>query len=285
MHQITELINADWLIHRETLLNSLPIFLHVMNGGKLDLTALLDSSKSYVVQHDNINVVNSYSLDDSNIPDNSVAVIPLEGVIYPGKSQRLVRDIQIAEMNPQISAIMLLINSPGGTVFYTDIAALKIQTSEKPVVAYVRNMAASGAMWLVSASKHIIASSSLDQFGSIGVKTSYQDLNDFLKEKLGITVYDIYASKSTLKDGAIRALLEGDDKPIVKRLDFINDIFHKTIRENLGIAEASDVFSGDMYFAADAISKGLCHDIMNLEEAINYTYKQGLAHQIKSQIY
>jgi len=284
--QITQLLNADWLIHNGTLINSFPLALHFLNGGRIDVSALLKTDKAYVVQAQNVSVVNRWSIDDPDIPENSVAVIPVSGVIVPWKSQEIVGFLDRAQSNPKINSILLLINSPGGTVFYTDITALKIKTSEKPVVAYVMNMAASGAMWLASATKRIIASSELDRFGSVGVKTSFQDINNFLKEKLNITVYELYASKSQFKDEEVRALLDGDKKPITERLDFINERFHAAIRENLGIADdQSDVFSGRMFFAQEAIEKGLCHDIMNLEEVIHYTYKQGLANSIKSQIY
>ena len=186
--------------------------------------------------------------------------------------------------NPRICAILLLVESPGGMVANIDLAANLVKNCPKPLYSYVSLMSASSAMWFVSGSKKIIASSPMDAFGSIGTKAKLFNIDGILK-KFGADIRDIYATKSTHKDFAIRELLDNNNEdPIRKDLDFINEIFHKTIQENMGISKSSDVFTADLYYAEEAINKKLCHEILSIEETIDSLHKEGLKHVIKSYV-
>ncbi|TSA24360.1 MAG: hypothetical protein D4R67_11995 [Bacteroidetes bacterium] len=282
IYRLFEILDAQWLIHRETALSYLPVLISFLNGGKIVLEAD-DIKKPYVFAQgqDPINPVSRYDLDSPDIPDNSIAVIPIQGAIVSWKSIELISNLQKAEANPQIISTVFLVNSPGGMVYYTDITADAIKSASKPTVAVIMNMAASAAMWLISAMDYRIATSSLDRVGSIGVRVSFTDFNGFLKEKLGITVYDIYASKSTKKDEEIRTLLEGDNSKVISGADFINEIFHQAIRENLSLKENPEVFTGALFYAKKAMELGLINAIGSISAAFEYTYKEGLAHKIK----
>jgi ClpP class serine protease len=70
---------------------------------------------------------------------------------------------------------------------------------------------------------------------------------------------------------------------IVDDLDFVNGIFHKTIQDNLGISADSEVFTGAIYNAAQAVDLKLINEINTLEYAIDYAYKQGLIHKARQQ--
>ena len=69
-------------------------------------------------------------------------------------------------------------------------------------------------------------------------------------ESMGMETKDIYATLSTEKNEQGRAAEAGDFAPIVSNLDFYNDLFHKTISENLGIALDTEnhVFKGRVFF-------------------------------------
>jgi ClpP class serine protease len=190
----------------------------------------------------------------------------------------------MASDNPNICAVVFLVNSPGGMVFYTDITAQTIKDLQKPSVSVIFNCAASAAMWLISATDYRIATSQMDRIGSIGVKTSVMDLTGLLKDKLGISVFEIYASLSTKKDFQYRELLKdpSNPQPIIDELDQTNAIFQQAIIDNLGISKDSEVFSGDIYGAKQAIQLGLINEINTMEYAIQYAYNLGLASVIKS---
>jgi protease-4 len=120
--------------------------------------------------------------------DNKILSIPVDGVIMGDKEQsgisdilggdaltygyEVKREIAIAAKDPEIKAIMLEIDSPGGTIFgahaITDAVEAYKHSTGKPVYAHVTGMAASGAYWAAtSADKIIVDYGSL--VGSIGV--------------------------------------------------------------------------------------------------------------------
>jgi len=108
------------------------------------------------------------------------------------------------------------------------------------------------------------------------------DFDGFRKEKLGITFHEIYATKSTEKNNQLRELLKGNDKPIVANLDYANEMFHKTIIQNMGIKPDSEVLSGATYYSEQAISLGLAHRIASFNDAVDTAYTKGQIHRLKS---
>jgi ClpP class serine protease len=292
MDRILELLSARWLIHRETALSYLPLFVAFLNGG-VDKLALLNQteeekkqSKPKAISFIGLaNVVSEWDLNDPNIPENSIAVIPIMGAVVPYKSRQLVETIRQAKANPNINAILFPVNSPGGTVFYTDILSAEIKNIGKPTVAAIMNMSASAAMWMISAMDYRIATSPMDWVGSIGTMVSITDMQVMLKDKLGINIIDIYATKSTRKNEMIRVLREDptNTQLITEDLDFVNGIFHKAIQDNLCIAADSEVFTGAIYNAEQAITHKLINEINTLDNAIEKAYNLGLIQKAKQQ--
>jgi ClpP class serine protease len=113
-------------------------------------------------------------------PDG-VAVIPIEGVIFPRASlfaaisggvsaDELAQDLATALDDPGVSGILLSVDSPGGDVNgVAEVAAMiRDGTARKPIVAYVRDLGASAAYWLAAAADEVaVASTAL--VGSIGI--------------------------------------------------------------------------------------------------------------------
>ena len=289
IERILELLEAKWLIHRETAISYLPMLLAFVNGQKIAWSPEEEAenkkrstAKVLSFGRSVMDVAGEYSLDDPMIPSNSVAVIPISGTILAWKSQILIENVRKAQANDKIISILFPVNSPGGMVFMTDIAAQTIKETDKPCVAMIMNMACSGAMWLISAMDYRIATSPMDFVGSIGVMTSWTDFSDLFEKKLGISVKEIYATLSTRKNEFTRALKEGNTAPIVADLDFVNQIFHKTIMNNLGIPQDSEVFTGATYNAQQGITMGLINEVGTMDYALEYAYKQGLSNKIKS---
>jgi len=182
--RLIEYANSRWLIHNDTLLSFLPLFLSFVNGAKFSALDFAQDQKvntCFAVSPENRhqtllahsspqgNLVVQRSITDESIPENSIAVIPIVGVLTTEKTQSIGNMVLQAQDNPQISSILFLVNSPGGMVNFIDITANTIKDCRIPSVAFVTGVAASAAMWLISPVKDIIASSPLDIFGSIGV--------------------------------------------------------------------------------------------------------------------
>jgi len=280
------MVSGRWLVHRDTAVSYLPMLIAFLNGSE-NIASIMTKEEADKLSKPRILAIGTqpgklvqYDFGDPCIPDNSIAVIPIQGTILPWSSMRIYQAVQLAEDNENIISILFPTNSPGGMVNFTDILANEIKNCKKPTVAVVQNMSASAAMWLISAMDYRITTSPMDFIGSIGVFTSYTDMSVLLKEKLGISITDIYATKSTRKNEMTRLFLEGNTQPIIDDLDFVNEIFHATIQKNLGLKADSEVFTGAIFNAPQAIDLGLINEINTMDYAIEYVYNQGLTSKI-----
>jgi len=282
-----QILQAKWLLHADIIQSYVPIFISLLSGKSVNLDEFKDDKKAYATTV-GINTVSKWDLNDPNIAENSVAVIPVSGVITTWKSMDIENNFKMALANPNIIATLFITSTPGGMVVYTDILSNTIKNSSKPVVNYVIGMQASAGMWIMSGVTRTILSSPLDYIGSIGVYTSYPDFTKLL-DKLGINILDIYASKSTRKNEFSRAIqdvnktTEEKTAGIISDLDFTNDYFHQAISANLGIDLSSEVFTGAIYYAQQGIDLGLAHEINpSVEYALETAYNLGLTNQINS---
>lgn len=114
----------------------------------------------------------------------TVAVVRLTGVLMKGRSSiggtstiEARREIRTAAADPDVSAIMLAIDSPGGTVAGTFELAEEVRAARraKPVYAHVEDLCASAAFWVASQAERITANSPTALIGSIG---TYQVVYD-----------------------------------------------------------------------------------------------------------
>lgn len=227
-----------------------------------------------------INPVNGREHDTQNVPytKNGVYVLPVSGPIMknencgtPGTSN-MVASLQQAIADPNIEAIVLQIDSPGGTVDGTKIFADAIKQSTKPVVAYVDGLMASAAYWIGSSASSIIASTPIDIIGSIGTMVQWADFTEAYKQR-GIKVHEAYASDSVDKNKIFsNATITGNYTEIVtKVLDPINEQFLSAVKDNRSgkiDLNKENVLTGKTYMAKDALKNGLIDKIGTLDQAI-----------------
>jgi len=107
----------------------------------------------------------------------SVAVIPIIGTMMKGRSSmggtstvQTRRDLRQAANDPNVSGILLSIDSPGGTVAGTEELAAEVKATRrrKPVFAQVNDLSASAAYWVASQAGKVFANSATALIGSIG---------------------------------------------------------------------------------------------------------------------
>ncbi|MEK6934569.1 MAG: signal peptide peptidase SppA, partial [Nanoarchaeota archaeon] len=213
---------------------------------------------------------------------NKIAVIPIMGVITSGNgdgsffsqptlsSSTIVSFIEAANNDNNIKGIILNINSPGGAVVPSKEVVDSIKKVNKPVVALIRDVGASGAYWIASAADHIVADP-LSITGSIGVIGSYLEFSDLFGE-YGIKYQSIISGKDkdlgspyTNLTNEQRVLLEGKLAKIHKY--FIDDV-NKNRKKNL-----TPYATGLFYLGIEAKEIGLIDELGGKEEAINATLK------------
>ena len=123
-------------------------------------------------------------------PKNSkIAIINLHGMIDNQQSDDITQQLKMLKKDNSLKALILKINSPGGTVSASDqinnqIKKFKHQTN-LPVIAFMQSLAASGGYYSAVATDKIIAEPTAIT-GSIGVIMGYFVLQELLENKLGI---------------------------------------------------------------------------------------------------
>jgi len=203
-----------------------------------------------------------------------VAVIRLSGVIG-GQSSGLRRGLNFDTMAPllkkafsvpRIKAVMLVINSPGGSPVQSQLIAARIRQLAKekdvPVLAFCEDVAASGGYWLAAAGDEIYASSA-SVIGSIGVISAGFGFPEALS-KLGIErrVYTSGRSKSMLDPFRTE---NPDDVAWLKSLQSdIHEQFISYVRQRRGTrlnGDEDELFSGRFWTGRQAAELGLIDGI------------------------
>ena len=153
-------------------------------GGSIFWIILLTSLLIFIV------IPSIFSLFNGNKLGN-VALIPVSGVITGNGGKMIgaetvsavtmVDFIKEADENPAIKVIVLEINSPGGSAVASDEIGVAIKNAKKPVLAYIREVGASGGYWIASATDRIFVNR-MTITGSIGVISSYLEFSGLMEE-------------------------------------------------------------------------------------------------------
>ena len=207
-----------------------------------------------------------------------VAVIFAEGNIMDGESEdgviggtSLSRTIREAREDSTIKAVVLRVNSPGGSALASDIIWREVELTKqtKPVVVSMGNVAASGGYYISCAAHKIFAESSTIT-GSIGVFGIIPNMQGFFNNKLGIT-FDGAKTNEYADMMTISRALRDDEKAIIQTwIDEIYDTFKERVAEgrSMTIAEVDEVGKGRVWTGTDALDNGLIDEIGGLEDAI-----------------
>lgn len=209
---------------------------------------------------------------------NEIAVIVAEGDIIPGKAQdgaigsdTFAEELRKARTNDKVKAIVLRINSPGGSALASDVMwrEVRLASKEKPIIASMSNYAASGGYYLAMGCDTIVAEPNTVT-GSIGVFSILFDLSSFLDKKIGITFDEV-------KTGEVGDLvtftrpLTGMEKAIwQKKTDKIYEGFTTKAAEGrkMPVEKLRSVASGRVWSGTQAKEKGLVDVIGGFDDAV-----------------
>tara|TARA_Y100000310_G_scaffold344346_2_gene456609 strand:+ start:11920 stop:12819 length:900 start_codon:yes stop_codon:yes gene_type:complete len=229
-------------------------------------------------------LVTSYVLAyflDTEIGDK-IAIVPIKGTILGSDStsflttnavlsQDIVTLLKEAEKNNNVKGIVLAINSPGGTVLASKEIVEAIKGTEKPTVAWIREIGTSGAYWAASASDAIVADE-LSLTGSIGVISTLLEFSD-LFEEYGVTYEGLKTGKYKDIGSPYKKMTEEERVLLLKKLDLIHDYFVEDVSKNrnLPLREVEDFSNGIYYLGIEAKELGLVDYLGGKELAINIT--------------
>ncbi len=184
------------------------------------------------------------------IPRPTIGMIQLNDAIYHQSAQELIKQIIFAGQTPEIRSVVLVLNSPGGTVsdtesVYMELAKLR---QKKPVITVIESMAASGGYYLAAGTDYIFAkpSSSVGNIGVIGYLPSSPEI---MEETYSTGPYKLWGAPrdryvreiEMLKNGFLQAVLLGRGD----RLKIDNE----------------QILSGEIWAGSEAVRLGLVDEL------------------------
>jgi len=184
-------------------------------------------------------------------------------------------ELDKAENDPNIKAIILKVNCPGGEVVASEKLARKVKevSEKKPVVAYVETLGASGAYMAIAPANYIVAEKH-SIVGSIGVR---MDMFHYygLMEKIGVNATMIKAGKYKDIGSPYRPMTPEEKEYLEKMINETYMDFVEWVAENrnMTINETLKVADGKIYSGSDAKKAGLVDMIGTEEDALNITAK------------
>lgn len=221
---------------------------------------------------------NSSAGENNSSGEKRVAVLPVKGAIIKYDepcgnrgTETLANWIKSCDQNRGIDAIVLDFDSGGGMGSATNSPSSAIANCSKPILAYSGNgMTASAAYWIAAHCDEIYATYKSDEIGSIGTYVTLANFIKYYKEKHGLEIKELYASKSKKKNKLFRDALEseeGEKALIEEYIDPFNEDFINTVKkERPGISE--DVFEGALYRADEAKKLNLIDGFKTFEETL-----------------
>ncbi len=172
-------------------------------------------------------------------------------------------------------ALVLFINSPGGSVYESDEVYLAVkkyrEDTKRPVYAYFANLAASGGYYIGCSAQKIIANRNT-LTGSIGViANKFVDITEFLT-KHGIKSETIHAGRNKIM-GSLDVPVTDEQRAIMQSIaDECYEQFTKIVAEsrNMDIEKVKEIADGRVYSALQAKSNSLVDEVMTFDEAIDF---------------
>lgn len=235
--------------------------------------------------------VESLSPPTTTPREKNVAVLYLDGDIVderPDGNHYIVGDdfakeIHKLAQDKSIGAVVLRINSPGGSVNASEKIWREIKNLSqiKPVVASMGAVAASGGYYLAAPAHHIIAEP-WTITGSIGVFYVLPSLDRFYENKLGVTTDMVKTSENAtiMANGSLLAvdkLNETQKKFVQQIIDRIYVNFKQKVAEgrHLTIEEVEKIAQGRVWTGKQALANGLVDSVAGLQAAIEKAARLG----------
>lgn len=213
-----------------------------------------------------------------------IAVVPVIGTIVPGKSKHnplplpllggpmagsdtVVGALKRAKDDKHTKAIVVYVNSGGGSALASDLMWREIETSDKPVVVVMGEYAASGGYYLAAGADHIVASP-YTLTGSIGVVSGKPVMEKF-NERHGLRPEGV-GRASALKFTTSRAFTDEEREHMQRGITEVYDRFTTRVAEGRGLSKdrVNEIGRGRIWSGADALDLGLVDELGDLHTGV-----------------
>ena len=212
--------------------------------------------------------------------DKKVAVIYAEGNIVDGNEKQQVAGdrfagiIEDVRKDSTVKAVVLRVNSPGGSVLASEKIKNEIELLQKrgvPVIASYGDYAASGGYW-ISAGCDKIYSNATTLTGSIGVFSMIPDISGVIEDKLHVNITPVNSNKHADMMSMMRPLDKAELDYMQASVEKIYDKFTALVAEgrDMTVEGVDNIAQGRVWTGAEALGIGLVDEIGTIEDAINY---------------
>jgi protease-4 len=216
---------------------------------------------------------------DDDYSSNRIAVIVANGEIVSGSGdadnvggEKFAKEIRKARENSRVKAIILRINSPGGSLTGSDVIWREVMLTKgvKPIIASMGDVAASGGYYIAMACDTIIAQPNTIT-GSIGIFGMLFNLENFLEDKLGITNDVVNTGTYSNIYNITRSLTPMERQIIQNSVNKGYETFTTKAAEgrNMEVADLKSVASGRVWTGKQAKERGLVDVLGSFDDAVS----------------
>ena len=212
---------------------------------------------------------------------DGIALIHLDGVIAGTRDsgsitpEMMIDMLDRADSDTRIKAILLRIDSPGGTVAASEEIASAVKRADKPVIASIGDVGASGAYMVASQCDEIVAVEG-SSVGSIGVILQVANIEELAK-KLGISVDVIKAGEYKDAGSMFRSLTATEQALLQKQVDDVYEQFIAIVAEGRDMPPATvrKLATGFVWSGTEAKSLGLIDTVGTYSDAVDRAAELG----------
>ena len=239
-------------------------------------SGLKEDDKMYLVQLGKYKKVAADA--DSKYSKNRIAIIYASGEIVNGEGgqnniggTKYAEEIRKARKDKNVKAIVLRINSPGGSAMASDVIWREVMLAKKvkPVIASMSDVAASGGYYMAMACDTIVAHPNTIT-GSIGVFGMFANLEEFLDNKLGVTVDRVKTGRYSDMPSVTRQLTDVEKQIIQESVDRIYADFTTKAAQGrkMPVEQLRKFASGRVWSGMEAKERGLVDAFGDLDDAV-----------------
>lgn len=218
-------------------------------------------------------------IDGEGKGNDRIALLFAEGAIVDGKgndyeigSESLVKSIRQIARNKNIKAVVMRVNSPGGSALASEVILRELQLlkAKKPLIVSMGDVAASGGYYISAGADSIFAMPNTIT-GSIGVFGMMFNIGDALKNKLGVTFDEVKNAPMADFPTMSRALTPAESARMQATIDTIYHTFKSRVAvgRRIDINMVDSIAQGRVWTGMDAQSIGLVDGIGGLDRALH----------------
>lgn len=260
---------VDHLVYKDQLIDSLKAKLNLKSDQKINFVSLETYKNS--------------NSENKKYSKNKIAVIYASGEIKSGKgdaqtigSEGLSKSIRKARLDDKVKAIVLRVNSPGGSALASEtiLREMALAKDAKPVVVSMGDVAASGGYYIACQADKIVANPTTIT-GSIGVFGVLMNAQKMINNKLGVTIDTVKTNTYSDLGSVFRPLTNNERNIIQNSVENVYDTFISRVSKGRSISKemVDDIGQGRVWTGRDALEIGLVDVLGGLEDAISIAEK------------